>query len=457
MGNHLGQHAVVIGGSLAGLMTARVLADHFDQVTVLERDRIDEQPAIHKSIPQGNHYHALLLGGQQVLSTLYPDFLDQLRSLGAVRLRVGEELVWYLPDGKAYSASATLVREPQYLGFDTHSQSRGLIEHCVRQLTLTLANVKWESENIVQGLIYEKGRVHGVQSSHADRIDSLAADLVVDAGGRGSHVPRWLTELGFQPPRETAIGVNLGYASTKYRVPDSYDEPERMQIFLGPPPQFPNAAIMGEIEHRTWHVTLAGRFGQYPPTDEAGFLAFARSLHTPRLYSLIKEAERVADIVQYRFPSSLRRHYEQLTAFPEGLLVLGDAICSFNPVYGQGMSVAALQVRALQQLLTERGAESQGLEGLALAFFPKAAEVILTPWILAVGQDLAYPQTTGERPPNMAENAQYFATLNALAIEDLEVHKLLGEVFQLAKPLSVLMEEPLRSRALEQLQKQASA
>jgi hypothetical protein len=251
--------------------------------------------------------------------------------------------------------------------------------------------------------------------------------------------------------------VDIGYASTKFRVPATYDELERMQVFLGPPPQFTNAAIMGEIEHRMWHVTLVGRFGQYPPTDEAGFLAFARSLHTPRLYSLIKDAERVADIVQYRFPSSLRRHYEQLTTFPEGFLVLGDAICSFNPIYGQGMSVAALQVRALQQLLMERGAETHGLEGLALAFFPKAAEVILTPWTLAIGQDLAYPQTTGERPPNMAESAQYFAALQALAIEDQEVHKLLGEVFQLAQPLSVLLAEPLRGRILEELRKQGSA
>lgn len=405
MGNLLGQHAVVIGGSITGLMTARVLADHFAHVTVLERDHIEEPPAIHKSIPQGNHYHAVLLGGQQVLVALYPDFLATLRRFGAVPVRVGEEMVWYLPDGKAYSASVTPVRAPQYLGFEVHSQSCGVLEHCVRTCTLALANVHCESDSIVQGLLYEKGRVRGVRYAHAGEGEVLAADLVVDAGGRGSHVPRWLTELGFQSPRETAIGVDIGYASTKFRVPATYDELERMQVFLGPPPQFANAAIMGEIEHRTWHVTLVGRFGQYPPTDEAGFLAFARSLHTPRLYSLIKDAERVADIVPYRFPSSLRRHYEQLTTFPEGFLVLGDAICSFNPVYGQGMSVAALQVRVLQQLLTARGAETHGLEGLALAFFPKAAEVILTPWTLAIGQDLAYPQTTGERPPNMAERS----------------------------------------------------
>ena len=456
MGNLLGQHAVVIGGSVTGLITARVLADHFTHVTVLDRDDIDEYPAIHKSIPQGNHYHAVLLGGQQVLASLYPGFLAILRSFGAVPIRIGEEMVWYLPDGKAYSASATPMRTPQYLGFEVHSQSRGVIEHCVRKCTLALANVKCESGRVVQGLLYENKHVHGVRYAHAGKVEALAADLVVDAGGRGSHAPRWLTALGFQPPRETAIGVDIGYASTKYRVPAAYDEPERMQVFLGPPPQFTNGAILGEIENHTWHVTLVGRFGQYPPTDEAGFLAFAKSLHTPRLYNLLKDAERVADLVQYRFPSSLRRHYEHLTAFPEGFLVLGDAICSFNPVYGQGMSVAALQVRALQQLLTERGAEAHGLNGLALAFFPQAAEVILTPWALAVGQDLAYPQTTGERPPNMAESAQYFAALNAVALEDREVHRLLGEVFQLAKPLSVLMEEPLRNRVLAQLQKQVS-
>jgi flavin-dependent dehydrogenase len=266
MGSLLGQHAVVIGGSVTGLMTARVLADHFDQVTVLERDHIDGQPAVHKSIPQGNHVHGLLLGGKQVLSSLYPDFIDNLRQLGAVPYRLGEELVWYLPDGKAYSASATPVREPQYLGGEGYSQSRGLLEHCVRRCTLALPNVKCESDSLVQGLVYDKGRVHGVRYAHAGRVDALATDLVVDAGGRGSHVPRWLTELGLQPPRETAIGVDIGYASTKYRIPAAYDEPDRMQVFLGPPPQFPNVAVIEEIEHHTWHVTLVGRFGQYPPT-----------------------------------------------------------------------------------------------------------------------------------------------------------------------------------------------
>src|SRR6266850_3151646 len=130
------------------------------------------------------------------------------------------------------------------------------------------------------------------------------------------------------------------------------------------------------IEDKMWHVTLAGRFGNYPPHDEEGFFAFAKSLYTPKVYDLIKDAERVTDITAYRFPTSVLRHYERLTTFPAGFVVLGDAISSFNPFYGQGMSSAALQVKELQQLLAERGAESRGLEGLALSFFPKAAGII---------------------------------------------------------------------------------
>jgi 2-polyprenyl-6-methoxyphenol hydroxylase-like FAD-dependent oxidoreductase len=437
-------------------MTARVLADHFDQVTVLERDHIDGQPAVHKSIPQGNHVHGLLLGGQQVLSSLYPDFIDRLEQLGTVRCRMGKEQVFYLPDGKAYTLTGT-VREERNLGIDFCLQSRGLLEHCVRQCTVALANVKSESSCTVQGLSYKHARVDGVHYTSPSGETSLAADLVVDAGGRGSHVPRWLTALGFPLPEETTIGVDFAYTSTKFHIPPYYDEPDRILGFFGPAPQYPTGAGMIEIEEKTWHLSLFGRFGDYAPTEEDGFLAFAKALHTPKLYNLIKDAERLTDIVQHRFPTSVQRHYERLPTFPEGLLVLGDALCSFNPIYAQGMSVAALQVKVLQQLLTERTAEARTLEGLALPFFTKAAEVIATPWMLAASFDFLYPQTKGERPPDLEEGARYFAAVDALTRDDAEVHRLMTEVFHLAKPLSILHEEPLRSRALEQLRKQAGA
>ena len=452
MADRLGKHAVVIGGSLAGLMTARVMADHFDQVTILERDQIDERPADRKSVPQGNHLHVLLLGGQQVMSSLYPDFTDRMDQLGAVRLRAGVELAFYLPDGKAHNILGT-VRQPYDLGFDVFCQSRGLLEHCVRQCTSALTNVNVENGCSVQSLIYENARVQGVRCDYPDGADTFAADLVVDAGGRGSRAPRWLKELGFPVPEETAIGVDFAYSSTKFRIPDYYDEPERLLGFVGPAPDYPAGALMEEIEDRTWHLTLFGRFGEYPPIDADGFYAFAQSLHTPKLYELIKDAERVAEIVQYRFPTSLLRHYEQLTAIPEGFLVLGDAISSFNPVYGQGMSSAALQVRELQRLLTERAAGSEGLEGLALSYYPKAAEVVSAPWTLSANADFAYHLTKGERPPDAKESGEYFGALIGLTAEDMEVYKLVTEVFHLAKPLSALREEPLRSRVEARLSK----
>ena len=445
MTHHFGQQAVVIGGSLAGLMTARVLAEHFDAVTVLERDRIENRPTLHPSIPQGNHLHGLLLGGQQVMTSLYPGFLDQLDTLGAVRCRAGTELVYYLPTGKAFSATGT-VREPRDLGFDVTCHSRGLLEYCVRQCTLAHTNITFASESAVQGLVYADGRVRGVRYHQAGAARTLDADFVVDAGGRRSQAPRWLTDLGFRAPEKTTIGVDIAYASTKFRVPAEYDEPERLLVFFGPPPDYLNGGIMEIIEHQTWHVTLVGRFGAYPPPDAAGFMTFAKSLYDPTLYHLIKDAERVSEITFYRFPTSIQRHYERLTTFPEGFVVLGDAISSFNPVYGQGMSSAALQVQAFQQLLTERTTGAQGLGGLAQAFFPQAAEIIETPWTLAANQDLAYARTQGERPPDLEERTQYFMDVDALTAEDNEVYRLLFEVLHLAQPLSALREEPLRSR-----------
>lgn len=446
MANQLGEHAVVIGGSITGLMTARVLADHFGRVTVIERDSIPEGTALHKSVPQGHHLHALLLGGERVMSSLYPGFTQKLCELGAVRWRPGMEGAFIRPDGKIYSFALGSVREPRDLGWDAFNQSRGLLEHCVRHFTQAHPGIAVETESTAQALVHENGRVRGVRNGKPEGQQLLEADLVVDASGRGSRTPRWLAELGYPAPEETTIGCDLAYASAKYRVPDSCEEPERLLGFFGPAPKYPRGALMTWIENNLWQVTMAGRFGQFPPIDEAGFLAFAKSLHTPKLHDLIKDAERVSDIVPYRYPTSVQRHYERLTAFPAGFLVLGDAICSFNPVYGQGMSSAAQQVRALQQLLAEPAASEKGLDGLAPTFFGKAAQVVATPWTFAASADLAFPQTKGDRSGLSKEGAEYFAAVGELMNNDPEVHKLVYQVIHLAKPLSALFEEPLRSR-----------
>jgi flavin-dependent dehydrogenase len=456
MTSRLGQHAVVIGGSLAGLMSAAVLAEYFDRVTVFERDQIEDRPVLHKSVPQGNHIHALLLSGQHVMSLLYPGFIEELKKLGAVRFRPGIDIAFYGPNGKGYNGTRS-VTEPRDLGLEGHIMSRGLLEYHVRRRTVVLANVKLETDAAIEGLVHACGRVRGVRRRRAAGTEPVEADLVIDAGGRSSHASRWLVEMGVPVPGETTIGVDFAYTSTKYRKPDRNLESEPLLLVGGPPPAYTRAAGLFEIEDRTWHVSLAGRFGDYPPTDEAGFLAFAKALPSPRLYELIKDAERITDITHHRFPTSVWRHYERLQAFPAGLLILGDAICSFNPVYGQGMSSAALQAQALQKVLREHAAQARGLDGLAPAFFPKAAQAISAPWTLAANFDFAYPQTRGERPPGLAEGAGYFAALDSLQAEDIDVQRLVTEVFQLSKPISALREEPLLSRILARLQQQRRA
>jgi 2-polyprenyl-6-methoxyphenol hydroxylase-like FAD-dependent oxidoreductase len=454
MSKLLGERAVVIGGSIAGLMTARVLADQFEQVVVLERDHIAEEPAIHKSIPQGNHLHNLLLGGQQVVSRLYPGFTDRLQKMGAVHLRMGKDNALLLPDGKAYSIGGT-VREPRDLGIDMYCQSRGLLEYCIRQCTTESANISFQSDCAVRELVCSNNRVKGVIYNYDGGSHSVMSDLVVDAGGRGSHAPRWLKELGFAAPEETTIGVDFAYTSTMYHIPN-YSEAERV-LFVRPcGPDSASLGIIEEIEGKIFHVSLAGRFGDYPPLDESGFLAFANSLPTSKLVDLIKDAERVTDITTHRFPTSLWRHYEKLAAFPEGFLVLGDAVCSFNPIYAQGMSSAALQVQALWGVLNERAQETGQFDGSAVAFFARVAEVVSAPWTLAANFDFAYPKTTGQRPPDLEERARYFIALEALCAKDVQVQILLTEVLNLAKPLSALSEEPLRSRVVARMNRQSA-
>jgi 2-polyprenyl-6-methoxyphenol hydroxylase-like FAD-dependent oxidoreductase len=211
-------------------------------------------------------------------------------------------------------------------------------------------------------------------------------------------------------------------------------------------------AIMSENEEGEWILSMGGRFGEYPPTDEDGFRSFARSLHSPRIYELIKDAERVSEIGHYGFPTSVRRHYELLHEVPEKFIVVGDALTSLNPLYAQGMTSAALQVQTLHDLLKESGEGSLELERLARVFFTKASEVISVPWMMAASSDFAYPQTKGERPPGLNDSSQYLAAAEALSANDVEVQKLIWEVFTLARPLSALMEEPLRSRVLAQMQ-----
>jgi 2-polyprenyl-6-methoxyphenol hydroxylase-like FAD-dependent oxidoreductase len=433
-------HAIVTGGSISGLIAARVLSDYFDRVTILERDDIENRPVIHKSVPQGNHLHALLNGGQQALSALYPGFTDDLRRLGANRVMLGRDVAWYLPDGKAYSPSGSL-REPFDVDLDGHCASRGLIEYAIRRRTQEVPRIRIETGKTVRELIFREGRVYGVRCDNGQLFE---AEMVIDATGRTSHAPQWLTAVGCPAPRQTTIGVDTAYSTANFRAPDWYDG-ESLVFITGPAPTYSRRGYIIRIENGALLVSLIGRFGDYPPTDREAFLGFARELHCDLAWRIIKDAEQLTSIAHHRFPVSVQHHYEELSV-PDRFITIGDALCTFNPIYAQGMSAAARQVKLLGEVLSEHLSQGRGPDGIAANFYSRATELNSTPWNLAAGFDFSFPQTRGERPSGAEERARYFAVLDRLQAEDPEIRRLMTEVFHLVTPLSALLEEPLRSR-----------
>jgi len=300
----------------------------------------------------------------------------------------------------------------------------------------------------VRELIHDNGRVRGVRDEESCE---HFADLVVDAGGRGSRAPRWLVAMGFPAPAATTIGVATAYSTATFRRPTSYAG-EPLIFVTGPAPQVSRRGYLTTIENDTLLVSLIGRFGDHPPIDRAGFLKFARELHSPVIAEIVEDGEQLTPINHYRFPQSVQWHYEQMKSFPDGFLVVGDAVSSFNPIYAQGMSVAALHASALRHLLNERVTQPQELDGFAQPFFDTVAKINRTPWSLAAAFDFAYPQTTGARPPGAEQEARYFGALDQLQRDDPALQQLIAEVFHLVRPLSVLFEEPLRSRVLGRLE-----
>lgn len=446
MSKVLGQQAIVVGGSIAGLLAARVLSDYFDQVLVLDADRIEDRPVVHKSVPQGHHLHALLQGGLRVASSLYPSLTQHLRQLGAMTITMGRDAVWYLPDGKAYLPTGS-ARRPYDSDMEGYCASRGLLEFVIRRLTTTIANIRFEYGNAVRELVCRDGTIRGVRCASSR---SIEADLVIDATGRGHRGRQWLTRIGFSPPEETVIGLDTAYSTANFRRPDSFAG-EPLIFITGPAPHYTRRGYVITIENGTLLVSLIGRFGDLPPTDKEGFLAFAKQLHSDLAYRIISDSEQLTPIAHQRFVSSVQRHYERLTLRPERFLVIGDALCHFNPIYAQGMSAAAKQAAILKEVLSDRAGQSRDISGIASLFFTKAAEFNSTPWNLAANFDFAFPQTRGKRPPGIKERARYFAALDRLVPQDAEVRRLMTEILHLVQPLSVLEQEPLRSRVLSRM------
>lgn len=423
-----GRHAVVIGASMGGLLAARALADFFEQVTIIERDTLPPPGEHRKGVPQGRHAHALLPRGREVLEELFPGLTADLVARGAPLLEA-TDLRWF--DGGGYHSRFT------GRGYTGLAVSRPFLEGYVRQRVQALPNVAIIDRCDALGPApAETGtRVRGLRilrraAGSAEEV--LDADLVVDASGRGSRSPAWLEALGFTPPEEDRVLVRVGYMTRLYgRRPDHLGGAK--VVVIAPVPEKRRGGVMLAQEGDRWVVSLGGTAGDYPPGDEEGFLAYARTLPAPDIYEVVKDAEPLSECIPYRYQAGQRRRYEKLARFPEGFLVFGDAVCSFNPIYGQGMTVAALEAVDLARALRH------GTEGLWRRFFRLAARTIDNPWQIAVGADLRFPDTEGRRTVGMRMVNWYLSKLHVAARTDPTVALAFQEVAGLLAPPPSLM------------------
>jgi 2-polyprenyl-6-methoxyphenol hydroxylase-like FAD-dependent oxidoreductase len=388
-------HAVVIGAGMAGLLAARALANHFDQVTMVDRDRFPDRPGFRRGVPQSRHLHVLLSRGLECLEQLFPCFEADLVAAGATVIE-GSESLWLNAAGwcRRYPSPIRLL-----------GATRELVEWQACTKVRALDNVRLLEGREAVGLEADRrsGAVTGIRLRSRDSSGEgggpdtdLAADFVVDASGRGSRAPRWLATLGYRPPTETRINSLLGYASRQYKIPAGFQADWRMLVLNAKPPGNARTGALVPIEDGRWMVALIGAGRDYPPTDDAGFLEFARGLRSPLLYETIRDAEPVSPIYGYRNTDNQRRHFERLRAWPERFVVIGDASCSFNPIYAQGMTVAAMAALALDHALAGRrpGADASGL---ARQLQRRLASTNAGAWTMATSEDLRYPWTEGAR------------------------------------------------------------
>lgn len=422
--------AIVVGAGVAGLLTARVLSGLVDEVVVMEREQLSDVASPRGHVPQGRHLHLLLAAGLDLLVAWFPGIDDELERMGAVRV-----------DGtRGWVFQAGGYRAQGDWGRSVLSMTRPLLEQVVRRRVALLHNVRLEDRVVVDRVEVCAGRVSGCVVDGVLR----RGDLVVDCSGRSSRVAHQLESSGILAPPVTRVTVDCAYASGF--LPRSAADFEGTFVVCGtsPPTSFRAGAVL-PVEGSRWMVTLAGVHGDVPGTTEDEVLAFARSLLSPAVAQLLERAGPLSSVASYRFPSSQRRHYEQVRRLLPGFVTLGDAACSFNPIYGQGMACAALQADALGHTVRAVGL---GSDELPRRFHRRAARLIDAPWAIAVGADFLHPKTVGPKARGTDQVNRYVLQVVKASHTSVEIARSFNLVLNLVEPTRTLARPSVVARVL---------
>ncbi|WP_238361063.1 FAD-dependent oxidoreductase [Iningainema tapete] len=425
-------HAIVIGGGIAGLLAVHVLTKYFEQVTIIERDRYPERPEPRQGVPQSHQTHALLARGQRIFEELFPGLQEEI-------INQGTQLIDFTADCPLLLLGHWTPRFTSDI--ISYGCTRNLLEATVRNRLANNNSIKFLEKTLVTNLLADtnKATITGVQIQNSDGSKTeLNAQLVVDASGRNSKASQWLQMLGYEIPKETKVNSFLGYATRFY---ESLSDilPKCKALYIMPQaPKDTRGGTLYQIENGHWMVCLIGVGRDYPPTDETGFLNFARSLKEPEIYNAIADAKPLTPIYGYQRTENCWRHYEQLSRIPENFIVLGDAACTFNPVYGQGMTVAALGAVTLDRCLKQH---NRKFTGFALRFQKQLARVNTTPWLMATSDDFRWSTTQGGRPNLLIKLMHwYLDQVMHTASKNAEVYKVFAQVMHLLEPTTKLFQ-----------------
>ncbi len=436
----LGKRAIILGAGIGGCFAAAAISKFFEETIIVERDKLPTEPLPRPGVPQGTHIHGLLRRPLEIASKLLPGFEDDLLKAGAFSLMWGTESRFH-DYGSWHPERETGVR--------VAAQSRPLLEHVLRQRVLALPGVILRDSTTVVDYFLQGATARGVLvKTQEGPVTQLAADLVIESTGRMSQIVSQLKTHGFGAVDTTELGVDIGYASAYFtRSSDDGKSPHAAVIRSVAPRT--RSGVLWPIEDDRWVISLSGRFSDFPPGDDEGFLEYAKTLEHPAIHEVLLKEKRVTGFTRFLIPRIYWRRYEKMQRFPDRLVPIGDTVSVFNPVYGQGMSVASLHAEQLRDLLDTLVEEGATLDGVSRKALPRIASMTEWAWSMTEPVDLIYEKTKGVRPEGFADRIAFSKVIRNSLGDHPELQDVFMAVMNLLAPPEVLRDTAARLGLLD--------